>query len=61
MKFSHLVEFTNFIIEKLDIERVSDIKNISLDYENNILKTAVASSLDKGSKSLPSTLLKSKS
>ena len=37
MKFSHLVEFTNFILEKLDIERVSDIKNISLDYENNIL------------------------
>ena len=37
MKFSHLVEFTNFILEKLDIEKVSDIKNISLDYENNIL------------------------
>ena len=26
MKFSHLVEFTNFILEKLDIEKVSDIK-----------------------------------
>ena len=37
MKFSHLVEFTNFIIEKLDIERKKKKKKISLDYENNIL------------------------